>query len=109
VLQGALSVGHSGILYAGNPAPHATELAHALRGILEQQSTARLVVYGEELLRAIAAELSVEGLEWVAPLEPGAPLCRLVGGPFAGKEIVVSATPPADPAFLGRLRQSPRV
>ncbi|MBB6049873.1 hypothetical protein [Armatimonas rosea] len=108
VLQGALSVGHSGILYAGSPAPIPEELAHALRGILEQQSTARLVVYGQELLRAIATELAVEGLEWVAALEPGAPLCRLIGGPFAGKEVVVSATPPADPAFLGRLRQSPR-
>lgn len=108
VLQGALSVGHSGILYAGSPAPTPTELAHALRGILEQQSAARLVIYGEELLRAIATELAVEGLEWVAALEPGAPLCRLIGGPFAGKEVVISATPPADPAFLGRLRQSPR-
>lgn len=104
VLDGALSVGHSAILYAGNPAPEPEELAHALHGILKQRPLSRLVVYGEATLQAIQRELEIEALEWVAPLAPEAPLCRIVGGRFANLELVVSATPPQEPSFLGRVR-----
>lgn len=105
VLCGALGVGHSAVLYAGNPAPTPHELALALRGVLERQPLPRLLLYGTALLQAVAEVLELESLEWVAPLAPGAPLCRIHGGPFAGQELVIRETPSTALDFIGQVRQ----
>lgn len=104
VITGALSVGHSVVLYAGNPAPTETELTQTLSTVLKTQKVKRLVIYGESLCRSLAATLAFDALEWVAPLLPSAPLCRLVGGPFAGTELVLCATPPEQADFLASVR-----
>ncbi len=104
VITGALSVGHSVVLYAGSPAPTETELTQTLRTVLKTQKVKRLVIYGESLCRSLVASLAFDALEWVAPLLPGAPLCRLIGGPFAGTELVLCATPPEQADFLASVR-----
>lgn len=104
VITGALSVGHSVALYAGSSIPMETELAQTLSTVLSTQKVKRLVIYGESLCQSLVAPLAFDALEWVAPLLPGAPLCRLVGGPFAGTELVLCATPPEQADFLASVR-----
>ena len=53
-----------------------TALGQALRGALEQSSVRRICIAGGDTSSYAARTLGIEALEMIAPLTPGAPLCR---------------------------------
>ncbi len=53
-----------------------TALGEVLRGALEQSSVKRLCIAGGDTSSYAARALGIEALEMIAPLTPGAPLCR---------------------------------
>jgi uncharacterized protein YgbK (DUF1537 family) len=65
-------------------------LGHALRKVLAQCAVQRICVGGGDTSSYAARALSIEALEMVAPLSPGAPLCRAraPGSPVDGREII---------------------
>lgn len=65
-------------------------LGHVLRGALKQSSVRRLCVAGGDTSSFAARALGVEALEMIAPLTPGAPLCRAFApnSPIDGREVV---------------------
>jgi uncharacterized protein YgbK (DUF1537 family) len=67
-----------------------TALGHVLRGALEQSSVQRLCIAGGDTSSFAARALGVEALEMIAPLTPGAPLCRAFApnSPINGREVV---------------------
>lgn len=77
---------------AASPAPAAvlgTALGQLARAALAQTSIKRLVVAGGDTSSYAARALGLESLEMIAPLAPGAPLCRAhaPGSPADGIEI----------------------
>ncbi len=67
-----------------------TTLGEILRGALAQHRVRRLCVAGGDTSSYAARALGIEALEMIAPLTPGAPLCRVFapGSPADGCEIV---------------------
>jgi uncharacterized protein YgbK (DUF1537 family) len=67
-----------------------TALGQAMRDVLVQSAVSRICVAGGDTSSYAARALGVEALEMIAPLTPGAPLCRAVapGSPLDGREIV---------------------
>ena len=67
-----------------------TALGKVLRGALEQSKVQRLCIAGGDTSSYAAQALGVEALEMIAPLTPGAPLCRAFapGSPVDGLEVV---------------------
>jgi len=67
-----------------------TALGKVLRAALEQCPVRRVCIAGGDTSSFAARALGIEALEMIAPLTPGAPLCRAVapGSPVAGGEIV---------------------
>jgi len=67
-----------------------TALGKVLRGALEQSPVRRLCIAGGDTSSFAARALGVEALEMIAPLTPGAPLCRAhaPGSPADGLEVV---------------------
>ena len=67
-----------------------TALGKVLRGALEQAKVHRLCIAGGDTSSFAARALGIEALEMIAPLTPGAPLCRAFapGSPADGLEIV---------------------
>ncbi|MGC3956437.1 MAG: four-carbon acid sugar kinase family protein [Verrucomicrobiota bacterium] len=68
-----------------------TALGTALRATLQQTPVKRVCIAGGDTSGYAATALEIEALEMVAPLTPGAPLCRaraLISSPIEGKEIV---------------------
>jgi 3-oxoisoapionate kinase len=65
-------------------------LGHALREVLAQCAVQRICVAGGDTSSYAARALGIEALEMMAPLTPGAPLCRAhaPGSPVDGREIV---------------------
>jgi uncharacterized protein YgbK (DUF1537 family) len=65
-------------------------LGQALRGILKQNPVQRVCVAGGDTSSYAARALGIQALEMIAPLTPGAPLCRAYapGSPLDGHEIV---------------------
>ena len=65
-------------------------LGRILRGALEQQSVPRVCVAGGDTSSFAARALGIEALEMIAPLTPGAPLCRAYAprSPLDGLETV---------------------
>ncbi len=53
-----------------------TALGNVLRGALEQSKVRRLCIAGGDTSSYAARALGIEALEMIAPLTPGAPLCR---------------------------------
>jgi uncharacterized protein YgbK (DUF1537 family) len=51
-------------------------LGHVLRGALEQSGVRRVCIAGGDTSSFAARALGIEALEMIAPLTPGAPLCR---------------------------------
>ncbi|WP_309715912.1 hypothetical protein [Armatimonas sp.] len=101
VAQGALSVGHSVALFAEDPAL-GPELAHTVIALHQKNPQRRLVLSSSV---ALAPELGIEALEWVAALAPGCPLCRIVGGPLENGEVVVQAETLGPEQFFLKVRQ----
>ena len=67
-----------------------TGLGKVLRGALEQSNVQRLCIAGGATSSFAARALGIEALEMIAPLTPGAPLCRAFapGSPADGLEVV---------------------
>ena len=65
-------------------------LGAVMRGALEQSKVRRLCIAGGDTSSYAARELGVEALEMIAPLTPGAPLCRAHApdSPMDGREVV---------------------
>lgn len=67
-----------------------TALGKVLRGALEQAKVKRLCIAGGDTSSYAARALGIEALEMIAPLTPGAPLCRAFapGSPADSLEVV---------------------
>jgi uncharacterized protein YgbK (DUF1537 family) len=67
-----------------------TALGKVLRGALEQCPAGRICIAGGDTSSFAARALGIEALEMIAPLTPGAPLCRAhaPGSPADGCEMV---------------------
>lgn len=67
-----------------------TALGRALRGTLERTDIRRICIAGGDTSSFAARALGIEALEMIAPLTPGAPLCRAVApdSPANGREAV---------------------
>ena len=67
-----------------------TALGEVMRGTLEQVRVQRLCIAGGDTSSYAARAMCIEALEMIAPLTPGAPLCRVFapGSPAEGLEIV---------------------
>lgn len=67
-----------------------TALGNVLRSAAAQTGTRRLCVAGGDTASFAARAMGVEALEMIAPLTPGAPLCRVSapGSPVDGVEVV---------------------
>jgi uncharacterized protein YgbK (DUF1537 family) len=67
-----------------------TALGKVLRGALAQSKVRRLCIAGGDTSSFAARALGIEALEMIAPLTPGAPLCRAFapGSPADGLEVV---------------------
>jgi len=67
-----------------------TALGEVLRGVLEQIKVPRTCVAGGDTSSYAARALGIEAVEWIAPLTPGAPLCRAFapGSPLDQREVV---------------------
>ena len=67
-----------------------TALGKVLRGALEQSKVRRLCIAGGDTSSFAARALGIEALEMIAPLTPGAPLCRAFapGSSADGLEVV---------------------
>jgi uncharacterized protein YgbK (DUF1537 family) len=67
-----------------------TALGRVLRGALEQSSVQRLCIAGGDTSSFAARALGIEALQMIAPLTPGAPLCRAFApnSPIDGREVV---------------------
>jgi uncharacterized protein YgbK (DUF1537 family) len=64
-------------------------LGRVARAALEQVSLPRLVIAGGDTSSYAARALGIEAVEMIAPLSPGAPLCRshALGSPADGLQI----------------------
>jgi uncharacterized protein YgbK (DUF1537 family) len=67
-----------------------TALGKILRGVLAQSKVRRLCIAGGDTSSFAARALGIEVLEMIAPLTPGAPLCRAFApdSPADGLEVV---------------------
>jgi len=65
-------------------------LGRVLRGVAGQCAVPRLCLAGGDTSSFAARQLGIEALEMIAPLTPGAPLCRTIapGSPADGLEVV---------------------
>jgi uncharacterized protein YgbK (DUF1537 family) len=65
-------------------------LGKVLRGVAKQSSVRRICIAGGDTSSYAARALGIETLEMIAPLTPGAPLCRAVApnSPADGCEVV---------------------
>jgi uncharacterized protein YgbK (DUF1537 family) len=67
-----------------------TALGKVLRGALAQSKVRRVCLAGGDTSGFAARALGIEAVEMIAPLTPGAPLCRAFapGSPADGLEVV---------------------
>ena len=66
-----------------------TVLGNIVRGIAEQTSIKRIVIAGGDTSSYAARAMGIEAVEMIAPLSPGAPLCKAYapGSPVDGLEV----------------------
>jgi uncharacterized protein YgbK (DUF1537 family) len=67
-----------------------TALGKVLRGILSQNPVRRICVAGGDTSSFAARAMGIEALEMIAPLTPGAPVCRAYapGSPADSREVI---------------------
>jgi uncharacterized protein YgbK (DUF1537 family) len=77
-------------------------LANLLADLLERQSFRRFVIAGGDTSSAAVRRLGIDALEMVAPLAPGAPICRALapGRALDGSEMVLKGGQIGGPAFF---------
>jgi 3-oxoisoapionate kinase len=80
----------------------AASAARLLDGILRQSRLDRFVVAGGDTSTAAIKALGLEALEMVAPLAPGAPICRALapGRELHGRELVLKGGQIGGPEFF---------
>jgi len=68
---------------------YGTALGQLVRAILARTAVQRLVIAGGDTSSFAARALGIEAVEMIAPLSPGAPLCRAYapGSPVDGREV----------------------
>ncbi|GEO04410.1 hypothetical protein AAE02nite_20740 [Adhaeribacter aerolatus] len=68
---------------------YGTALGNLVRVILENNTVQRIVIAGGDTSSYAARALGIEAVEMIAPLSPGAPLCRAYapGSPVDGREV----------------------
>ena len=66
-----------------------TALGNIVRGVAEQTSVKRIVIAGGDTSSYAARAMGIEAVAMIAPLSPGAPLCRAYapGSPVDGLEV----------------------
>jgi uncharacterized protein YgbK (DUF1537 family) len=84
----------------------ASALGTLLSRILERVALDRFVVAGGDTSSASIKLLGIDALEMVAPLAPGAPLCRALapGRPLHGRELVLKGGQIGGPDFFAQVR-----
>jgi 3-oxoisoapionate kinase len=84
-----------------------TALGKVLRGALDQAKVQRLCIAGGDTSSFAARALGIEALEMIAPLTPGAPLCRVFapGSPADGREIVFKGGQVGAENYFGIVRR----
>ena len=77
-------------------------LAGLLAALLARQSFERFVIAGGDTSSAAVRRLGIDALEMVAPLAPGAPICRVLapGRALGGCEMVLKGGQIGSPAFF---------
>lgn len=95
------SRGHAGTLVSA--ATLGAALGGIARAVLERTGLRRLLIAGGDTSSYAGRALSIESLEMIAPLAPGAPLCRACapGSPADGVEIVFKGGQVGAPDFFG--------
>ncbi|HEX2907504.1 MAG TPA: four-carbon acid sugar kinase family protein [Phototrophicaceae bacterium] len=80
-------------------------LGQAARWALAQFPVQRLVIAGGDTSSFVARELGLEAVEMIAPLFPGAPLCRAFapGSPVDGIEVNLKGGQVGDPTYFEAL------
>lgn len=78
-------------------------LGRVVRQAVEKTGVRRLVVAGGDTAGQVAQALGIEALEMIAPLAPGAPLCRAraTGSPADGLEVCFKGGQIGRPDFFG--------
>ena len=68
---------------------YGTALGHIAREIARQTAIKRIVVAGGDTSSVVARTLGIQAVEMIAPISPGAPLCRAFapGSPVDGLEV----------------------
>jgi uncharacterized protein YgbK (DUF1537 family) len=79
-------------------------LAGALRRLLTASGVRRAVVCGGDTSGFVGQSLGITALEFVAPMAPGSPLCRVIGGDWDGLEVVFKGGQVGTDDLLGRIR-----
>ena len=80
-----------------------TQLGQLARDAVARTGVQRLVVAGGDTSSYAGRALGIESLEMLAPLAPGAPLCRAAapGSPADGREIIFKGGQVGAPDFFG--------
>jgi uncharacterized protein YgbK (DUF1537 family) len=84
-----------------------TALGEVLRGAVEQSKVRRLCIAGGDTSSFAARALGIVALEMIAPLTPGAPLCRThaPGSPADGLEVVFKGGQVGGENYFGSVRK----
>ena len=84
-----------------------TALGKVLRGALAQSKVRRLCIAGGDTSSFAARALGIAALEMIAPLTPGAPLCRAFapGSPADGLEVVFKGGQVGAENYFGILKR----
>ncbi|WP_324676157.1 four-carbon acid sugar kinase family protein [Hymenobacter sp. GOD-10R] len=84
-----------------------TALGLIARAVAQQTKVKRVVVAGGDTSSYAARAMGIEAVEMVAPLVPGAPLCRASapGSPLHGVEVNFKGGQVGSPNYFGALRQ----
>ena len=84
----------------------ATAAGGILRRVLERVELERFVVAGGDTSTMAVGMLGVDALEMIAPLAPGAPLCRILAPArhLDGRQVVLKGGQMGGPAFFSQIR-----
>ncbi|WP_187261598.1 four-carbon acid sugar kinase family protein [Pontibacter beigongshangensis] len=86
---------------------YGTALGEIARGVAAQTSVTRIVVAGGDTSSFAARAMGIEAVEMVAPLSPGAPLCKAFapGSPLDGLEVNFKGGQVGSPDYFGLAAQ----
>jgi uncharacterized protein YgbK (DUF1537 family) len=82
-------------------------LGRVVRGVIERSRPRRVVIAGGDTSTYAARALGLEALEMIAPLVPGAPLCRAhaPGSPVDGLEVNFKGGQVGGEDYFGRVAE----